>query len=75
MFIKVRVRPSLKDKIKELIDTGVRLGGSFGALYVEDFVDKGIRQLVKVKLLEGSLTPLPVNWETLGTARRINQHR
>ena len=74
MFIKVRVvMPELAAKIKKLVDGGVRLGGSLGALYLEDFVDKGIRQLVKVKLLEGSLTPLPVNWETLGTAQEATK--
>lgn len=68
MIIKVRVRPSLKDMIKELIDTGVYLGGSFGGLYVKDHMEKGIRKLDQVKLLEGSLTGLPANWATLGTA-------
>ena len=68
MMIKVRVRPSMKDQIKELVDTGVRLGGSIGGIYQRDSVKDGVRELEQVKLLEGSLTPLPVNWDTLGTA-------
>lgn len=68
MYVKVRVVPSLKDKIKELVDAGVRLGGSIGGIYMKDRMQNGIRLLEKVKLLEASLTPLPVNWDTLGTA-------
>lgn len=68
MWIKVRVVPSMKDKIKELIDTGVRLGGSIGGSYIKDRMEDGTRILEEIKLLEGSLTPLPVNQDTLGTA-------
>ena len=74
MFIKVRIIPSFKQKIKELIDSGVKLGGSIGALYVEDSINgEGVRLLQKVKLLEGSLTPLPANWSTLGTAEEAKK--
>ena len=73
MFVNVRVRPSLTEKIKELVDTGVRLGGSIGGIYLKDRMQDGIRILEKVQLLEGSLTPLPVNWDTLGTAGRATK--
>jgi len=72
MWIKVRVRPSMKDTIKELIDTGVRLGGSIGGSYIEDRIENGKRILEKINLLEGSLTPIPVNQDTLGTASEDN---
>ncbi len=68
MFVKVRVVPSMSEKIKELIDTGVRLGGSMGGLYVKDHEEDGVRMLDEVKLLDATLTPMPVNFETLGTA-------
>jgi len=73
MMIKVRVVPSLKSKIKELVDAGVRLGGSFGGMCLEDEMVDGIRILKKILLLEGSLTPLPVNWDTLGTAEETTK--
>lgn len=73
MMIKVRVVPSLKAKIKELVDAGVRLGGSFGGMCLEDEMVDGIRLLKKILLLEGSLTPLPVNWDTLGTAEETTK--
>jgi len=73
MMIKVRVIPSFKDKIKELVDAGVRLGGSFGGTCLEDQIVDGVRILKKILLLEGSLTPLPVNWDTLGTAEETTK--
>lgn len=69
MYVKVRVKPSMEKTIKELVETGVRLGGSIGGLYVKDYTENGIRMLEKVRLLDATLTPLPVNFDTLGTAR------
>lgn len=69
MYVKVRVKPSLTEKIKEHVDTGTRLGGSFGGICLKDHMEKGIRVLDEVLLLDATLTPLPVNFDTLGTAR------
>lgn len=73
LWVKVRVRPSLKDKIKELIDTGVRLGGSFGGICTKDFMKNGVRMLDEIILLDATLTPLPVNFDTLGSARESSK--
>jgi len=69
MYVQVRVKPSMKASIKEDIDTGVRLGGSIGGNVIKGYQEGDIRKIEKVRLLEGSLTPLPINWSTLGTAR------
>lgn len=69
MYVKVRVKPSLTEKIKEHVDTGTRLGGSFGGICLKDHIEKGTRVLDEVLLLDATLTPLPVNFDTLGTAR------
>lgn len=73
MYVKVRVKPSITKKIKEHVDTGTRLGGSFGGLYEEDHLEGTVRVLDKIKLLDATLTPLPVNMDTLGTGRESSK--
>lgn len=70
--IKFRIIPSVAPKIKELLDTGVHLGLSIGGTildYAESYTDDGdYGWIVKdINLLEISLTPLPANWDTMGT--------
>ena len=69
MMVKVRVKPSMRKDIEEDVDTGVRQGGSIGGNVMKKYMEGDIRKIEKVQLLEGSLTPMPMNWETLGTAR------
>ena len=73
LWVKVLVIPSMASKIKELVDNGVRLGGSIGGLYVKDFMERGVRKIDEVLLLDATLTPLPVNFQTLGTARSASK--
>lgn len=73
MYVKVRVKPSLTEKIKEHVDTGTRLGGSFGGICLKDHMEKGVRVLDEVLLLDATLTPLPVNFDTLGSAREATK--
>ena len=75
LWVKVLVIPSMATKIKELVDNGVRLGGSIGGLYVKDFMERGVRKIDEVLLLDATLTPLPVNFQTLGTARSASEIR
>ena len=73
MWVKVRVIPRYKDLIKELVDAGVKLGGSIGGLYIKDHMEKGVRVIDELLLLDATLTPLPVNFDTLGTAREATK--
>lgn len=69
MWVKVRVKPSLRKEIEEDINTGVRYGGSIGGDFIKGYQEGDIRKIEKVQLMEGSLTPMPMNWATSGTAR------
>ena len=71
--IKFVVLPYYKDFIKELLDYGVNLGLSIRGKAI-DYVktDTGLK-VNQVKLLEVSLTPLPANWETFGTVKKIDE--
>jgi hypothetical protein len=69
MWVKVRVKPSLRKDIEEDINTGVRYGGSIGGDFIKGYQEGDIRKIEKVQLMEGSLTPMPMNWATSGTAR------
>lgn len=73
LWVKARVKPSMTKEIKEDIDTGVRYGGSIRGELLEGYQDGDIRRIQKVLLLEGSLTPMPANFKTLGTARGIQK--
>jgi hypothetical protein len=69
MWVKVRVKPSLRKGIEEDIETGVRYGGSIGGNFLKGYQEGDVRKIEKVQLFEGSLTPLPMNWGTSGSAR------
>lgn len=71
--IKFVILPSYKDFINELLDYGVNLGLSIRGKAI-DYVktDTGLK-VNQVKLLEVSLTPLPANWETFGTVKKIDE--
>ena len=51
--------------IKDLLETGVRLGLSIGG-YVTDYDEKN-RIINEIELHEISLTAMPANWDTFGT--------
>lgn len=73
MWVQVRVKPSLRSSIEEDLETGVRYGGSLGGNFIKGYQEGDIRNIEKVQLLEGSLTPMPMNWATLGSARGISK--
>ncbi|KYC51667.1 MAG: Caudovirus prohead protease [Candidatus Methanofastidiosum methylothiophilum] len=70
MWIKVRVKPSMRKEIEEDINTGVRYGGSIGGEFIKGYQEGEIRKIEKVQLMEGSLTTMPMNWATSGSARQ-----
>jgi hypothetical protein len=47
--------------MKFLSAAGLRMGMSIGYIVVKDSIEKGIRKLKELKLLEGSLVTLPMN--------------
>ena len=63
--IKFLITKKYTPDIKDLLDTGVRLGLSIGG-YVTNYDEKN-RIINEIELHEISLTPMPANWDTFGT--------
>ncbi len=69
LWVKARVRNELRTTIQDLLDSETKMGGSFGGICMEDFMDAGVRKLDKVNLLDATFTPMPVNTATSGSAK------
>ena len=68
--IKFSILPLFREHIEECIDNGVKLGLSIGGTIVDyDMGDEGLK-INSMMLHEISLTPLPANWNTMGTVVR-----
>lgn len=63
--IKFLITKKYTPDIKDLLDTGVRLGLSIGG-YVTAYDEKN-RIINEIELHEISLTAMPANWDTFGT--------
>lgn len=71
--IKFSILPLFREHIEECIDNGVKLGLSIGGTIVDyDNADDGLK-IKSMMLHEISLTPLPANWNTMGTVVREGQ--
>lgn len=65
LHIKFLVTKDYTPKVRDLLETGVRLGLSIGG-YATSYDEKnGI--INDIELHEISLTPMPANWDTMGT--------
>lgn len=65
--IKFSILPLFRKHIEECIDNGVKLGLSIGGTIIDyDSTDEGLK-INSMMLHEISLTPLPANWNTMGT--------
>ena len=65
--IKFSILPLFRRHIEECIDNGVKLGLSIGGTILDyDATDDGLK-IKNMMLHEISLTPLPANWNTMGT--------
>lgn len=65
--IKFSILPLFRKHIEECIDNGVKLGLSIGGTILDyDSGDDGLK-IKNMMLHEISLTPLPANWNTMGT--------
>ena len=69
LWVKARVRNELRAKIQDILDSETKMGGSFGGICMEDFMEAGVRKLDKVNLLDATFTPMPVNTATSGSAK------
>lgn len=69
LWVKARVRNELRATIQDILDSETKMGGSFGGICMEDFMEAGIRKLDKVNLLDATFTPMPVNSATSGSAK------
>jgi hypothetical protein len=69
LWVKGRVRNELRKTIQDILDSETKMGGSFGGVCEEDFMDERVRMLDKVNLLDATFTPMPVNTATSGTGR------
>ena len=68
--IKFSILPLFRRHIEECIDNGVKLGLSIGGTIIDyDNGDDGLK-IKNMMLHEISLTPLPANWNTMGTVVR-----
>ena len=65
LHIKFLITKKYTPDIKDLLETGVRLGLSIGG-YVTDYDEKN-RIINAIELHEISLTAMPANWDTFGT--------
>lgn len=65
LHIKFLITKKYTPDIKDLLDTGVKLGLSIGG-YVTNYDEKN-RIINAIELYEISLTPMPANWDTFGT--------
>ncbi len=65
LHIKFLITKRHTPDIKDLLETGVRLGLSIGG-YVTDYDEKN-RIINAIELHEISLTAMPANWDTFGT--------
>ena len=67
--IKFSILPLFRRHIEECIDNGVKLGLSIGGTILDyDSGDDGLK-IKNMMLHEISLTPLPANWNTMGTVQ------
>ena len=65
--IKFSILPLFRKHIEECIDNGVKLGLSIGGTILDyDSTEDGLK-IKNMMLHEISLTPLPANWNTMGT--------
>ena len=71
--IKFSILPLFREHIEECIDNGVKLGLSIGGT-IEDYTtsEEGLK-IKSMMLHEISLTPLPANWNTMGTVVKEGQ--
>lgn len=69
LWVKARVRNELRATIQDILDSETKMGGSFGGICMEDFMETGVRKLDKVNLLDATFTPMPVNTATSGSAK------
>lgn len=69
LWVKGRVRKELEKTVEDILDSETNMGGSFGGICEEDFLEDGIRKLDKVNLLDATFTPMPVNTATSGTGK------
>lgn len=69
LWVKARVRKELEPTIQDILDSETKMGGSFGGFCEEDFLEEGIRKMDKVRLLDATFTPMPVNTATSGTGK------
>ena len=69
LWVDVHVRQAWVDTIKELVNSGVKLGGSIeGKIINKSYTDAGEGLIEDLRLVGASLTPIPANTATLGTA-------
>jgi len=69
LWVKGRVRKELQSQVQDVLDSETKMGGSFGGICDEEFMENGIRKLDKVNLLDATFTPMPVNTATAGTGK------
>lgn len=71
--IKFSILPLFREHIEQCIDNGVKLGLSIGGTIVDYTTEDDGLKIKSMLLHEISLTPLPANWNTMGTVVREGQ--
>lgn len=65
--IKAKILPTYAPTLKEMLETGVKLGLSIGGNIQEYQPQKDGWEIKDIRLHEISLTGMPANWDTMGT--------
>ena len=75
VWVDLRVRKEWEDTIKDLVDSGVALGGSIQgkATKIVKDVKTGLRKIKGVRIVKAALTDIPAAWDTRGTAQAIEK--
>lgn len=75
VYVDLKVRKQWEETIKDLVDSGVKLGGSITgkATKLLPGLNKSIRKIDGVKLFKAALTDTPAAWDTRGTAQPLEK--
>ena len=75
LWVNLKVRKEWETTIKDLVDSGTRLGGSIQGAATEILTDdgSGIQKINDVFLTKAALTDTPAAWDTRGTAQSVSK--
>ncbi|AEG18646.1 hypothetical protein [Methanobacterium paludis] len=75
VYVDLKVRKEWEDTIRDIIDTGLPLGGSITGSATKTLPrnKEGKRGIDGIELYKAALTDIPAAWDTRGTARAVEK--